>query len=126
LRREEERTEKGREELKKLKQRGQLSPMSQKRKFYLEKWVNRRVEKFEDKKKQFQTNLNSLMSKIEQDKENTKKKIGSKRKGNMIFNNSVEWSHHDQSLGQLTTSSINTTPRITKPPEVILPQLSAK
>ena len=56
-----------------------------------------------------------MITKIDKDLQQTKKRIGSKKKGSQIFNNSVEWSHHDMSIGHLTSSSIHSTPRIVKP-----------
>lgn len=59
-----------------------------------------------------------MISKIEKDLQQTKKRIGTKKKGTHLFNNSVDWSH-DLSIGRLTSSSIHSTPRIVKPVVIV-------
>lgn len=57
-------------------------------------------------------NMNDLISKMQQDINMTKKKIGSGRKDSFKFNASQDISQFDMSIGHITSSSISATPRI--------------
>lgn len=104
----ERRTQQGRTELQRLSSKRMLSPASQRRKLHLERWVGVQEEKLQKKQKWVTENMNELISKMDQDLQMTKKKIGPSLK----FNSSHEWSQHDMSLGHITSSSIHSTPRI--------------
>lgn len=57
-------------------------------------------------------NMNDFISKMDQDLQLTKKKLGSSKLGSSKFNTSNDWSQVDMSLGHITSSSIHSTPRI--------------
>jgi hypothetical protein len=58
-------TEQGKIELKKLNERKLLSPASQKKKEYLEKWVVKQEEKLQKKKNWMNDNVNDFISKMD-------------------------------------------------------------
>ena len=78
----------------------------------LEKWVNKQEEKLNLRKKWINENVNEMITKMDQDLQNTKKKIGSGRKGSLKFGDSHDWSQADISIGHITSSSVHSTPRI--------------
>ena len=100
--------------MEKLKKRKHLSPSSMKKKLQLERWVTKQEEEITKKKQWYQQNVNDIISKIDREVKDIKKKVGSNKKGNNKFNTSVDWSH-EVSLGHLS-NSVHSTPRLTKPP----------
>ena len=56
-----------------------------------------------------------MMSKLDSELNFTKKRVGTQKKSSpAIFNASFDWSHDTSFM----TSSVSSTPRMTKPPEV--------
>lgn len=109
-------TEKGKEELKRLKQKKFLSPHSERKKLMLEKWVIKQEEQLQEKKQWISENYNDMISKIDQELQHTKAKISSgiKGSGKKFSNASFDWSKNELNLsvGHFTNSSIHSTPRI--------------
>ena len=61
----EKKTDKGKEELKKLQERRHLSPASIKKKSMLEKWVNKQEENLNLRKNWINENVNEMITKMD-------------------------------------------------------------
>lgn len=107
-------TEKGKEELKRLSKKQYLSPSSERKKMMLEKWVIKQEEQIQEKKKWINENYNDMISKIDQELQYTKAKIGGSGAKKKFGDRSFDWSKNELnvSIGHFTSSSIQSTPRI--------------